>query len=285
MKKRYLFIMAGIVVIGGIAMAFLTLPPDQIPALILADSGVSTSGAAATIFPLQASPSPTLPPTRTPFQPATNTPTPTVTPSVTATPSLTPTPTASPTPTPPSEARIQGIQGRWPAYSLNCESRSAVDWAAYFGVQINEIAFFDALPVSDNPDLGFVGDVHASWGQIPPHDYGVHAKPVANLLREYGLYAKAVRGLTWDELRTEIAAGNPVIVWVIGHVGLGTPVPYTSSDGHATVAARFEHTVIVIGYTEFEMTVLDGNWVYNHSVKDFLDSWGVLGNMAVVRGE
>ncbi|MBU1662309.1 MAG: hypothetical protein KKD28_12655, partial [Chloroflexi bacterium] len=68
MKKRYLFIMAGIVVIGGIAMAFLTLPPDQIPALILADSGVSTASAAATIFPLQASPSPTLPPTRTPFQ-------------------------------------------------------------------------------------------------------------------------------------------------------------------------------------------------------------------------
>ncbi len=268
-------------------MAFLTLPPDQIPALILAESGsiLSTSDATETIVSPQASPLATLLPTRTPFQPATNTSTPTATPTVTATPSLTPTPTASPTPTPPSESHIQGIQGRWQAYSLDCESRSAVDWAAYFGVQINETAFFNALPVSDNPDRGFVGNVHAPWGQIPPNDYGVHAKPIARLLRDYGLDAKAVRGLTWDALRAEIAAGNPVIVWVIGHVGQGTPVSYTSSDGHETVVARFEHTVIVIGYTEHEVAVLDGYWVYTHSVKDFLDSWGVLGNMAVVRGK
>ena len=237
------------------------------------------------MLPPQASPSATLPLTRTPFQPATNTPSPTCTPTLTATPSLTPTPTASPTPTPPSEARIQGIQGHWPAYSLDCESRSAVDWAAYFGMQINETAFFNALPVSDNPDLGFVGNVHASWGQIPPNDYGVHAKPVARLLRKYGLEAKAVRGLTWDALRAEIAAGNPVIVWVIGHVGLGTPVPYTSSNGHEMVVARFEHTVIVTSYTEHEVTVLDGSWVYIRLLNEFLDSWGVLGNMAVVRGK
>ena len=291
MKKPYLFIVAGIVVIGVIALIFIILPPGRIPALILAESGsiLSISDAIETSLPPQASPSVTFPATRTPFQPATPTPAPTATPTVTVTPSptpspsLTPTPTASPTLTPPSEARIQGIQGRWPAYSLDCESRSAVDWAAYFDVQINETAFFHALPVSDNPDLGFVGNVHAPWGQIPPNDYGVHAKPIARLLREYGLDAKAIRGLTWDALRAEIAAGNPVIVWVVGHVGRGTPVPYTSSDGHEVVVARFEHTVIVIGYTELDVMVLDGSWVYTHSVRDFLVSWGVLGNMAVVR--
>jgi uncharacterized protein YvpB len=182
----------------------------------------------------------------------------------------------------PVELYIKNIYGRLPAFSLSCESRSAVDWAAYFGVQINEINFLQGLPSSDNPDKGFVGNVHGAWGQIPPRDYGVHAKPVAKLLRAYGLNAKAVRGMTWDVLRLEIASGRPVIAWVIGHVGLGTPVPYMATDGHETVVSRFEHTVIVIGYTDHRVTVLDGGWVYSRRLNDFLDSWNVLGNMAVI---
>ncbi len=233
-------------------------------------------------------------PTLTPFLPITNTPSntpsPTSTGTFTPTPTLTPSPTPRLTSTPPPtstptlkpEARITGISGKWPTYSLSCEARSAVDWARFFGVAITEVAFQEALPVSDDPDLGFVGDVNAPWGQIPPNPYGVHAEPVAALLQEYGLSALARRGMTLDELRAEISAGRPVIVWVVGRVGRGTPVPYVSSAGKETTVVRFEHTVMVIGYSESEITVLDGNWIYSRPVKDFLDSWGTLGNMAVV---
>jgi uncharacterized protein YvpB len=231
---------------------------------------------------------PTIKPTHTPFQPQSGTatwlPTPTAsqTPAPTATSTTKPTKTPTPTPTLPTESHIMGIYGKFPAFSLSCESRSAVDWAAYFGVQISEINFFQSLPLSDNPDKGFVGSVYGAWGQIPPRDYGVHAKPVAKLLRNYGLNARAVRGMTWEALRGEIAAGRPVIVWVVGRVGRGTPVPYTAADGRETVVARFEHTIIVIGYTEHRVTVLDGSWVYSRRWADFLESWSVLGNMAVI---
>ena len=116
--------------------------------------------------------------TLSPFQPATATPTvpsistdtrtPRPTNSKTATPSWTASITYSPTvtPTPLDEAIIEGIKGRWAAYNLDCEARSAVDWAAYFGVEINEIEFFNALPRSDDPEMGFVGDVNAPWGSI-----------------------------------------------------------------------------------------------------------------------
>ncbi len=224
----------------------------------------------------------------TPFQPVTYTPTATSTPTATLTPSPTLTPTATATspptltPTLPDTASIQGISGRWPAYSLDCESRSAVDWAAYFGVVIDERAFFGGLPSSDNPDQGFVGNVHGAWGQIPPNDYGVHAKPVARLLRSYGLEADAAHGFSWQALQAEIAAGEPAIVWVVGRVARGTPVPYASSDGHQTTVVRFQHTVILIGYDQQSVPVLDGAWVYQRSVNDFLDSWGALGNMAVI---
>jgi predicted double-glycine peptidase len=93
----------------------------------------------------------------------------------------------------------------------------------------------------------------------------VHAKPVAKLLRAHGLKAQAVRNMSWDALRAEIAAGRPVIVWVIGHVERGTPVPYTASDGHATTVARFQHTVVVTGYSANGVTFLDGAWVYSRS--------------------
>jgi len=104
---------------------------------------------------------------------------------------------------------------------LDCESRSAVDWAAYLGQHINELTFFNRLPKSDNPDKGFVGNVYGAWGQIPPNPYGVHAEPVAALLRDYGLQAYAHRPLRWEQLQAEIAAeiavslGDPVAIQLI----------------------------------------------------------------------
>jgi uncharacterized protein YvpB len=283
MKRIFIFILTGIM-IGGFGWVLLQL------------TGGKTS---VGIAELQSTVSMVGTQTKTPFQPQTNTPTHTVSPTytnspipsetptstITFTPSSTPTssstPTPTMTPTPLKEASIEGIVGKWAAFSLDCESRSAVDWAAYFGFDINEIAFFNALPISDDPDLGFVGNVYAPWGQTPPNAYGVHAEPIAKLLQSYGVNALAHYEMTFDELRGEISSGRPVIVWVVGRVGLGTPIPYISSEGRETTVARFEHTVILIGYTQTEVTVLDGNWVYTRNIQDFKRSWSVLGNMAI----
>lgn len=200
-----------------------------------------------------------------------------------ATTSISPPP---PTPTPeppqlPSQAIINNVTGRNQALPLDCESRSAVDWAKYFGYNINEFQFFNNLPESDNPDKGFVGNVYGQWGQIPPNAYGVHAEPVAALLRQYGLQAHAHRPLGWDALRAEIAAGRPVIVWIIGAVNNGAPVYYTPQDGLTTIVARYEHTVIVTGYTQNLVYYLNGDTIYSKSISQFLDSWSALGNMAI----
>jgi uncharacterized protein YvpB len=158
-----------------------------------------------------------------------------------------------------------------------------VDWANYFGIYIDELDFFFSLPESDDPDTGFVGDVNGTWGQIPPNDYGVHAAPVAELLRAYGLTAYAYRSLSWDELRAEIAGGRPVIVWVIGSVLNGIPRYYTAnSNQHTTIVARYEHTVMVIGYSTDNVNILDGGSIYTRSIDQFLDSWSALRNMAVL---
>lgn len=222
-------------------------------------------------------------PTRTPEPSPTSSPTPAA-PTPSPSPTLNPSPTLTslpPTPLPKS-ALIEDIKGHKQAMPLSCEARSAVDWAAYFGVEINEIKFFNGLPSHDNPEVGFVGDVYGRWGQIPPNDYGVHAGPIAQRLREYGLKAMSVRQMTLEELKAEIAAGRPVILWVVGHVKRGTPVPYTSSDGEETIVAKFEHTVIAVGYTETKIRVLDGARSYEVYQGEFIKSWNVLENQAVI---
>ena len=183
----------------------------------------------------------------------------------------------------PEEARVEGVLGHAQAFSLSCESRSAADWAAYWGVYIDESRFLRTLPRSDNPQVGFVGNPRSPWGQTPPSAYGVHAEPVAALLREYGLAARAQRGLTWDALRAEIAGGRPVIVWVIGQMWPGRSQVYTAADGQTVQVAPFEHTMILVGYNARRVQVVDAYTGRDQSypVEVFLESWSVLGNMAI----
>lgn len=199
-------------------------------------------------------------------------------------PTLTPLPIPTPTSTPevPASARITNITGKNQALPLNCESSAATNWAGYYGVSLNDVTFHNQLPLSDNPDYGFVGSVYGTWGQIPPHAYGVHADPIAAQLRNYGLNAMAVHNYPYRDLQKQIASGHPAEVWVIGHVWAGTPVQYTDSQGRSTLVARYEHTVLFIGYDPANVYILDGNMVYQRSVSAFLDSWAVLGNMAVI---
>jgi uncharacterized protein YvpB len=192
-----------------------------------------------------------------------------------------PPPPPPPPPDLPSSAILSGVTGQGQALPLDCESRSAVDWARYMGVDIDELDFFHLLPHSDNPDKGFVGNVNGTWGQIPPDDYGVHAEPVAEVLRDHGLEAYAHRPLSWDALRAEIADGRPVIVWINGSVDNGIPVYYTPADGLHTIVARYEHTVVVTGYTDSSVYYLNGSTIYTRTINQFLDSWSSLGNMAI----
>jgi uncharacterized protein YvpB/LysM repeat protein len=180
-------------------------------------------------------------------------------------------------------AYISGVRGHAQGYSLSCESRSASDLAAFWGVSVSETEFLQALPRADNPDDGFVGNPNDAWGNLPPHGYGVHAGPVAETLQEYGLEAEAHHDISWDDVREEIDAGHPVIVWVIGQMWGGTPVEYEAPDGSISTVAAFEHTMILTGYSPDTVQVVDAysGQYQTYLLRTFLRSWSVLGNMAV----
>ena len=78
-----------------------------------------------------------------------------------------------------------------------------------------------------------------------------------------------------------MAAGRPVIVWVTGHVEPGAGQRYTAPDGHRTVVAPFEHTVIVVGYDRYSVIIEDEGHSYTRTLDQFLLSWQALRHMAI----
>jgi uncharacterized protein YvpB len=157
-----------------------------------------------------------------------------------------------------------------------------MDWARFFGVQINELEFIDRLPESDDPEQGFVGNINGPMGQVPPGDYGVYPGPVASLLREYGLNASAVKNWDIDALKHEIAAGRPVIVWIVNLPFNVSPREYTASNGNTTIVAPYQHTWIVTGYNSASFTVVDSEWSYNVLTQTFIERWDALENRAII---
>ena len=210
-------------------------------------------------------------------------------PTVTSTPLATspePTlPSATPVPTLPTSSIITDMKAYKQDRPLDCEARAAVDWAAYFGITISEYDFQFSLPVSDNPDLGFVGTSNSLWGQTPPYAYGVHAGPVADLLQKFGVNAIAVKGMTLDDLKKQISLGHPVIAWVIGNCVGGYPTEYVDSQGNKSIVAAYEHVILVIGYTDSRIRYYSSGKMYETPTEVFMNSWAVLGYMAVISGE
>ncbi len=179
---------------------------------------------------------------------------------------------------------VYGIAGHKQYFKLGCEAAATRDWALFFGYDINEFEFQTRLPLSDNPEVGFVGSVDSKWGQAPPYAYGVHAAPVAQLLHEYDVPAIAVKDFSLKELKQQIAADHPVVVWVIGNMVGGVPYEYTAKDGQKVIVAAYEHVVIVTGYNETHIRYLNNDKYFETPTDVFLNSWKVLGNMALIAG-
>jgi uncharacterized protein YvpB len=195
---------------------------------------------------------------------------------------VTPTPLPSPTST-PSSAWV-GMVGRPQTKNLSCESRSAADLAGFWGVAVDELEFLTALGQSDNPHVGFVGDVDQPPGSLPPYGYGVYVEPVAATLRDFGLDARPVYELGLEGLRAELLAGRPVLVWATYGMELYEPREWTSSDGRVSTVVPYMHTFLVTGFDREGLTVLDA---YDATVQyypsaTFLRAWDLFDQMALL---
>ena len=291
-KSNWKWAWLGLATFAGIGLAFSVFGMLKSNLFFPTTQSVGTSflveaAPSETVAIILASPTPTITETSEPTATITSYPTSTATiePTATQNPTstATPFPTHTATPTLPESAGIGNIYGSDQIRALSCEASAAVDWARFFGTNIAEMDFHNQLPVSDNPEIGFVGNVNGLWGLTPPNAYGVHAEPVAKLLRAYGLPALAVKNYTLEELKREIYNGQPVIIWFVGKSWTNvSPIKYNATDGSSVTVAPYEHVVLLVGYGSDYVTLLDSSTIYYKATSTFEKSWRVLDNMAII---
>jgi uncharacterized protein YvpB len=178
----------------------------------------------------------------------------------------------------PAEARLL-VERQRQSRNLSCESSAASMVAHYFGLELSESEILAALPLHDNPHLGFRGNVDGPTGGT--QDYGVYAGPIVDILHDQGLQAWPVDG-GLDGIRSAIVRGRPVIAWVT--YNCQTSVPETINiDGETVVLVPWQHVVVVTGYDAkgiWANDPWDGKEDF-YRLADFERAMGYFGNMAI----
>ena len=175
------------------------------------------------------------------------------------------------------------IKGHQQRFAIDCEASAAVDWAAYYQTSIQEVDFQTKIPVSDNPEFGFVGSPNGEWGQIPPSSYGVYAQPIADLLNRYGVDAQAVKGVDLEWVKQNLAHDKPILVWVIGRLERSMPYIFTDKQGRQTIVAPYEHVVILTGYNDLthKIRFMSEGVTFEAPYANLMASWSILGFQAI----
>ena len=197
-----------------------------------------------------------------------------------------PLPTAAPIPTAqswqqPPLALILSAPVYKQQRSLSCESSAASMAANFFGVTASEQSILDALPIHENPHLGFRGNVDGPYGGI--EDYGVYAEPVRVALAELGLEVEHLTGGI-EAIKEHLRQGRLVIAWITYELQPQSPSQVLLSDGQVVTLVPYEHVVLVVGYNE------EGLWVNDpysgtrtfYPEGDFVRSFAYLSNMGLV---
>ncbi len=179
---------------------------------------------------------------------------------------------------PPPEARLT-VARQQQSHNLSCESSAASMVAQYHGINLSEAEVLAALPLNDNPHLGFRGNVDGPTGGI--EDYGVYAGPILAILNSRGLNAWLVEG-GLDGIKTAIARGNPVIAWVTYECLPRTPTT-VEINGKEVTLVPYQHVVVVTGYNADGVLAndpWDGQEDF-YPIADFVRAMGYFGDMAI----
>ena len=159
--------------------------------------------------------------------------------------------------------------------NLSCEYAALYIATAAWGRGISEYNFDGLVGWSDNPHVGYRGDITGWWGNT--WDYGVYAEPLSWALAQYGFVGEvAYTGGDASWLMNEISAGNPVLVWL---ALWGDQSVYY--DGYMVTAGM--HVLVAYGYDDGGVYLSDpaigGLKYYDWSTFQWM--WGVMDGMSL----
>ena len=164
--------------------------------------------------------------------------------------------------------------------NLSCEYASLVIAFSTYGVAVSEFEFDDLVGWSDNPHLGFRGDINGNWGNTT--DYGVYAEALVQPVSHFGFRGVAFYGQgDATQLKRYLDNRVPVLVW-LGFWGDQSHIEY-GSDGTPFKLNEGNHVVVAYGYDDSSVFISDPATGIASSIAsgDFIPMWNVLGGMGL----
>lgn len=201
----------------------------------------------------------------------------------------------------------QSITLNVPAYRqshmYSCYASAARSALAFKGIKASEDTIlnkigYDTTPWSGSwnqpgstwgdPDKGIVGNVNGKANNIG-WGYGVYWGPVASAINSLGRTADTKTGWNVQGLASEIAAGNPVIIWWVNGVWPAYELLWYN-NGNRIRAVNSLHVQTVKGFTgsvdnPTSFTVTDSGYGYpgkTFDVGTFKAKWSWFNNSAIV---
>jgi uncharacterized protein YvpB len=182
--------------------------------------------------------------------------------------------------------------------SLDCEAAALQIALAAKGIYVSQDWLIGVIgadrraPVLKNgnvvqwgdPYQTFVGSVDGSEPSFT--GYGVYDPPIAMAAERAGAAATPLEGVDPQTLYQQVMHGNPVVVWVVNHLGTTTLKTWTAWDGRTVPYSVGEHAMTLVGVDFDDDTVtLDdpGNGSqFTIGMPTFENSFASFGRMAVV---
>ncbi len=181
---------------------------------------------------------------------------------------------------PPSEFVIQGVPTVAQIWPLSCEYAATSAATGLWGPTLSQQTMHAEIGNHLNPHRGFRGNILGSWGGTT--DYGVYPEAIVPALHRHGYtQSRAFRAGT-DTLKRELAAGNPVVVWIVGNYTAQRRV-YLTDGAESYFVIPYEHAVTLYGYDERGVHIMDpGHGAKYHESWDRLEfGWAQLDHMAL----
>ncbi len=178
---------------------------------------------------------------------------------------------------------VSGIPLYRQQQTLTCEETAA---AMALRAALSEAQIVKAMPRSDNPFAGIRGSTnYPIYGGLT--NYGTYAQGLQKGLAALGRGSTVLYGQAYADFKNTVIAnlkaGKAVIWWTSWRQTYQTPRSVNTSGG-AVRLVPYEHTVVIVGATDWGVRYLDpyDGTTRSTSWGDFQRTSGYFGNMALI---
>jgi len=175
---------------------------------------------------------------------------------------------------------IDGVPGVAQVWSLSCEYAAVSAATGLWGPTLSQQEMHAEIGNHLNPHRGFRGNILGAWGSTD--DYGVYPEAIVPALHRHGYINSFAFRAGTDTIKRELAAGHPVVVWIVGNYSAQRRV-YLKDGAESYFVIPNEHAVTLYGYDERGVHVMDPahGGKYHESWNRLEFAWAQLDHMGL----